>query len=106
MNRFEQSFDRSINQSTVSRILQKFNEDPDLLLAAESTGKTTKQKREVQWSELESALLDWFLQYEKDSLISGEILWEKARVLYGLMYPMDEEPLLKFSNGWLSGSLI
>ena len=96
MNRFEQSFDRSINQSTVSRILQKFNEDPDLLLAAESTGKTTKQKREVQWSELESALLDWFLQYEKDSLISGD----------GLMYPMDEEPLLKFSNGWLSGSLI
>ena len=98
--------DRSINQSTVSRILQKFNEDPDLLLAAESTGGSTKQEREVQRRELEPALSEWFLQYEKDGPISGEILWEKARVLYGLMYPMDEEPLLKFSNGWLSGSLI
>ena len=44
MHRFEQSFDRSINQSTVSRSLGKFNEDPDLLLVAESTGKSTKRK--------------------------------------------------------------
>lgn len=31
------------------------------------------------------------------------MLRDKARVIYGLMYPMDEVPLLKFSNGWLNG---
>ncbi|KAF8440177.1 hypothetical protein BGX38DRAFT_1206372 [Terfezia claveryi] len=40
---FERSFDRSINQSSVSCILRKFNEDPDLLLAAETTHKSTKR---------------------------------------------------------------
>jgi len=50
---------------------------------------------------LESALLEWFLQYEKDTLIRGELLREKARKLYDLMYPMDEVLLLKFANGWL-----
>ena len=79
------------------------NEGPDLLLEAESTGKSAKRKREVQCPELASALLEWFLQYEKDGPMSGEMLRDKERVIYGLMYPMDEVPLLKFSNGWLNG---
>ncbi|KAF8453256.1 hypothetical protein BGX38DRAFT_1178897 [Terfezia claveryi] len=61
---FERSFDRSINQSTVSRILRKFNEDPDLLVVAETIHKSMKRKREVLHPELESALLEWFLQHE------------------------------------------
>jgi len=50
---FERSFDQSINQKTVSRILRKFNEDPDLPLAAETTLKPTKRKRDVLRPELD-----------------------------------------------------
>jgi len=61
-NRFERSFDRSINQCTVSSLLQKFNEDPNLLLVADTTQKSHKRKREVVHPDLESALWEWLLQ--------------------------------------------
>jgi len=64
---------------------------------------STKRKRDVLRPELESALLECFLQYEQDGPISGELLQEKARKLYSLLYPTDEIPFLKSSNGWLSG---
>jgi len=52
-------------------------QDPDLLLAAETTQKPNKRKREAI------------------------CLGEKARKLYNLMYLMNEVPLLTFFNGWL-----
>ena len=45
---FERSFDWSISQSTVSLIVRKFNEDPDLLLPAETTQKPTKRKHTLR----------------------------------------------------------
>jgi len=78
-NRFERYFDWSINKSTVSHILRKFNEDPDLLLVTETTQKSNKRKRDVIRIELEYALLEGLLQYEKDTLTTGELHWEKVR---------------------------
>jgi len=72
-----------------------------MLLVAEPTQMSNKWKREVDCLELESALLEWFLHYEKDGPISGERLLEKARKLYDLMYPRNGVPLLKFCNGGL-----
>ena len=43
------------------------------------------------------------MQYERDGPISEELLQEKARKLYSLLYPTDEIPLLKSSNRLLSG---
>ena len=90
-----------MNHSTVSRILRKFTEDPDLLLAAETTHKSQKRKREVLHPELEPALLEWFLHYEGDGVISGELIREKPKLLYTLIYPMEVVPILQFSNEWL-----
>ena len=44
--RLERSFNRSINQSTASHILRKFNEDPHLPPPAETTQKSTKRKQQ------------------------------------------------------------
>ena len=68
-------------------------------MAAETTNKSQKRRREVLRPELESALLEWFLHYEKDGVISGELIREKAKLLYTLIYPMEDVPILKFSNG-------
>ena len=70
-------------------------------MAAETTNKSQKRKREVLRPELESALLEWFLHYEKDGAISGELIREKAKLLYILIYPMEDVPVIKFPNGWL-----
>ena len=72
-------------------------------LAAETALKSTKGKREVLCPELESALLKFILQYERDGPIRGELLQEKARKLYSLLYPTNEISFLKSYNGWLSG---
>ena len=57
----------------------------------------------LSWNLHYSALLEWFLQHERGGPISGELLREKARKLYALMYPSHMVPQLKFSNGWLNG---
>jgi len=60
-------------------------------------------KFQFRGSELESALLEWFLQHECDGPINGECLREKARKIYTLIYPNHEVPQLKFANRWLRG---
>ena len=67
-----------------------------MLLAAETTHKSNKRKREVLHPELESALLAWFLQHEREGPISGEPLREQARKLYALMYPNHMVPQLRY----------
>ena len=71
---------------TVSRILQQFNEHPDLLLVAETAQSSNKRKREVLQQELESTLfaIAWFLQYEKKGPIGGVAvnLLRRRRKLY------------------------
>jgi len=74
-----------------------------LRLAAETTHKSNKRKNEVLHPELESTLLGWVLQHEREGPVSGELLRENGRKLYALMYPNHVVPQWKFSNGWLSG---
>ena len=87
-----------IDLSTKVQYCENFNEDPDLLVAAETTTKSHKRKQEVERLELEPAPLEWFL-YERDEIIMVEPIREKARLLYTPMYPTNEIPALRFSNG-------
>jgi len=57
-----------------------------------------KHKCEVLHPELESALLEWFLEHEREGPTSGELLPEQARKLYALMYPSYVVSQLKLSR--------
>jgi len=66
--------------------MRKFNEDLNLAIAAETTQKYDKRKREVLLPVLEPSLLEQLLQYEKDGpgvclRKSKEIVW--SHVSYG-----------------------
>jgi len=72
-------------------------------VVAETTTKSQKRERGVQCPELESALLEWFFNYERDGAISGELIREKPKLLYKLIYPTGGVPVLEFSNWLLDG---
>ncbi|KAF8426726.1 hypothetical protein EV426DRAFT_641112 [Tirmania nivea] len=96
---FNVKFKKQINQSTVSRILKRFRDEPPLPEVAEMLlTSDTKRVRRVQHPELDTVLYDWFLRFEKQVPMSGDLIKEKAVIIFKALYPMDEV-VLKFSNG-------
>ena len=97
---FSNKFKKQINQSTVSRMLKRFRDDvppPEVI-----TNHTIKRTRQVQYPELDTVLYDWFLCFERQVPMSGELIKQKAVFVFKALYP-EEEKCLKFSNGWLEG---
>ena len=60
-----------------------------------------KRHRPEQWPELEKSLFDWIQHAEGSITISQEVIREKARQFWPLLYTGKEMPI--FSNGWLRG---
>ena len=60
-----------------------------------------KQYCPEQWPELEKSLFDWIQHTEGSIIISQEVIREKARQFWLLLYTGKEMPI--FSNGWLCG---
>lgn len=60
-----------------------------------------KQHHPEQWPELEKSLFDWIQHTEGSITISQEVIQEKARQFWPLLYTGKEMPT--FSNGWLCG---
>lgn len=59
-----------------------------------------KRIRRVQYPELDTVLYEWFLRFKRQVAMSGELIKQKAGIIFSALYP--EEPKgLKFSNGWL-----
>lgn len=61
---------------------------------------TVKRVRRVQYPELDTVLYDWFLKFKRQVPMSGELIKQKAAIIFEVLYP-EEEKGLKFSNGWL-----
>jgi len=59
-----------------------------------------KRVRRVQYPELDAILYDWFLRFERQIRISGDLINEKAAIIFKALYPKDITSF-KFSNGWL-----
>lgn len=60
-----------------------------------------KRRRPEQWPELEKALFDWIQRAEERMPISQEVIREKARQFWPVLYPGKD--MSTFSNGWLRG---
>jgi hypothetical protein len=95
VNWIEQQWAVRVDESTVTRILQK-SED---ILNTEIIRPNAKRHKPVTVPELELALKEFILTYQDKAILSEAILIEKAKQLaVGLEVP-DET--LKFSAGWL-----
>ena len=60
-----------------------------------------KRSRTEQWPELDQALFEWIQRAEGQITISQEVIWEKERQFWPVLYPEKEMP--QFSNDWLYG---
>ena len=67
---------------------------------AGSSTTIIKRTHRVQFPELDTVLYDWFLSFEQQVPMSGDLIKEKAVIIFLALYP-KEEKILKFSNGWL-----
>ena len=82
-------------------ILKRYRDNPPLPEVMEAGSKRTiKRTRQVQYPELDTVLFDWFLRFERQVPMSGELIKEKAVLIFKALYP-EQQKCLKFSNGWL-----
>jgi hypothetical protein len=91
----EQKWKLTVSKSTITRILQTKNKR----LAVEFINSKIKRHKSVTIPELELALIEFILIYQNKTILSDNIIIEKAKLLAnGLGVPQET---LKFSNGWL-----
>src|SRR6266516_5743718 len=95
VNWIEQKWGVRVDESTISRILQKKEE----ILNTEFTNPNTKRHKTVTVPELELALKEFILINQNRAILNEAILIEKAKQIgNGLGIP---EGTLAFSPGWL-----
>ena len=91
----EQKWGDKVNESTITRILQKKEE----ILNTEVTNPDIKRHKNLTVPQLELALKEFILIHQNKAILSEAILIEKAKqIANGLGV---EEGTLKYSAGWL-----
>ena len=91
----EKKWGLKVDESTISRILNTANERLD----NEPSNSKTKRHRTVTYPELDLALKEFVLIYQHRTVLTDNLLVEKAKALAdGLGIPQDA---LNFSSGWL-----
>ncbi|KAG0439476.1 Tigger transposable element-derived protein 6 [Dictyocoela muelleri] len=87
------NFDKSINRTTVSKILKKFK-------CTDNFFSHQKKQRTVKFTELENKLLTWFIDNEMFTVLTDSMIKEKARDIANELNIGPD--VLQFSDGWLS----
>ncbi|CAG8662042.1 3343_t:CDS:2, partial [Acaulospora morrowiae] len=83
-----------IDQLTISKTLKRSIE----ILENRTKNPTQKKIKSVRFPILDTALYEWFLNYQDKVSISGEIIKEKANEFLIKLYPGET---MSFTNGWL-----
>lgn len=96
---FKSEYNQEINPSSITRILSTKYAYLDSLSGERLLNN--KRRRPEHWPQLEKALFDWIQRAEGQITISQEVLREKARQFWPVLYPDKDMPT--FSNGWLRG---
>lgn len=95
VNWIEQKWGFKVNESTITRILQKSDE----ILRTEIYNPEAKRHKPVTVPELELALKEFILVYQSKTILSDAVIIEKAKQLADrLEIPSGT---LSFSPGWL-----
>lgn len=96
---FEKTYNQTINQSSVSRILSA--EFASLDDSSSASRYSENRRRIERWPELEKSLFEWIKHAEGTITISQGVIREKGKQYWPSLYPDKEMPT--FSNGWLRG---
>jgi DDE superfamily endonuclease/Fission yeast centromere protein N-terminal domain/Tc5 transposase DNA-binding domain len=102
---FKEKFGRSLSTSTMSDYLgaKWAYLDTEELSKYE---RTLTRLREPEYKELEEALAEWQLRYDRhpdSGSTTGELLRIKATELWGKLPVYSGQPCPSWSNGWLAG---
>lgn len=94
---FEQTYGRSLSQSTISTILSKKFDHLDA-----GPASTLRRQLAPQWPLLETPLCEWLASQEPGSTPTADIIITKAREIWNQIPEYQTLPLPHFSNGWLN----
>jgi Fission yeast centromere protein N-terminal domain/Tc5 transposase DNA-binding domain len=90
---FEAQYHRPIHESIISRTLSsKFAHlDTSTTMPLQ---QTFKRRRTVEWPHVEEALFEWIRRVEKKTVVSGDMIKEKASFFWKSIYREsdDKEP--------------
>jgi hypothetical protein len=86
----------SVSQGTISLTLKR---SAEILAKKEDVNRATKQQWTVKYPLMETALYRWFLTYQDQVNMSGDLTKEKAAYFLAKLYP--SHGAFEFSNGWL-----
>jgi hypothetical protein len=86
----------SISQGTISLTLKRSTE---ILAKKEDVNRAAKRQRTVKYPLMETALYRWFLTYQDQVNMSGDLTKEKVVYFLAELYP--GHGAFEFSNGWL-----
>ncbi len=86
----------SVSQGTISLTLKR---SAEILAKKEDVNRTAKRQRTVKYPLMETALYRWFLTYQDQVNMSGDLTKEKVAYFLAELYP--GHGAFEFSNGWL-----
>jgi hypothetical protein len=94
----------TLDQGQVSRILSSKYDSLDTSTTLRPANSAAKRQVAGEWPDLELALFDWQQRIQKKmGIITGDILKAKAAELWQGLSQYQEQPMPKWSNGWLDG---
>jgi hypothetical protein len=85
-----------VSQGTISLTLKR---SAEILVKKEDVNRTAKRQRTVKYPLMEMALYRWFLTYQDQVNMLGDLTKEKATYFLAELYPGHRA--FEFSNGWL-----
>ncbi len=85
-----------VSQGTISLT---FKRSAEILAKKEDVNRVAKQQRTVKYPLMETALYRWFLTYQDQVNMSGDLTKEKVAYFLAELYP--SHGAFEFSNGWL-----
>jgi hypothetical protein len=86
----------SVSQGTISLTLER---SAEILAKKEDVNRTAEQQRIVKYPLMETTLYRWFLTYQDQVNMSGDLTKENVVYFLAELYPGHEA--FEFSNGWL-----
>ncbi len=86
----------SVSQGMISLTLKR---SAEILAKKEDVNRTAKRQRTVKYPLMETTLYQWFLTYQDQVNMSGDLTKEKAAYFLAELYLGHRA--FEFSNGWL-----
>jgi hypothetical protein len=93
---FQETHNVSVSQGTISLTLKR---SVEILAKKEDVNRAAKRQRTVKYPLMETVLYRWFLTYQDQINMSGDLTKEKVAYFLTELYP--GHGAFEFSNGWL-----